>query len=223
MSNSRKLVQALYWLTVLAMVIYVIVAGIALLQGHEIYPHSRLLIGEVAVGIILATIPQLIERWGHFEFPAAELVVYFIFLIMSILLGSGMQFYDIPMWDKYEHLFSATMFAGLGYGIFGALSKKKDLEQTSPFLISLFAFTFGLSVGTCWEFYEFTVDSLFGMNLQRARGLMARAALMDTMGDLVADALGSLLIAVIGYIMIKRNPHKIQAFLFKSTKDEENH
>lgn len=203
-----------------AMVIYIVWG----LIGHTPWASSPLLSGEVASGLVLASVPFLLERIFHFQFPDVEVFIFLIFILMAILLGSGMGFYSVPYWDKYEHALSSMMEAGLAYGVFGALTKPKSrLETTSPFLMSLFAFTFGTAIGTCWEFYEFTVDGLFGMNLQRymtnaGRLLPGRAALMDTMGDLLCDAGGSLLIAIIGYLCIKHNRAWLDKFLFKATK-----
>ena len=71
-----------------------------------------------------------------------------------------------------------------------------------------------------WEFYEFTFDGLLGMNMQRymAAGgelLRGRAALMDTMGDLLMDFLGSLGLALVGYFGIKRDLSWLKTFAFQ--------
>lgn len=90
--------------------------------------------------------------------------------------------------------------------------------------MSLFSFTFGITCGVFWEFYEFTADSLANLNLQRyAAGshlLVGRAALMDTMGDLFADVTGALIMALIGYLMIKNNPNSSKYLVFQSKRKQ---
>ena len=53
-----------------------------------------------------------------------------------------------------------------------------------------------MAFGVVWEFMEWTGDYLFNLN--------AQPSLNDTMGDLFADTLGGLFIALIGYFLIKR-------------------
>ncbi len=68
---------------------------------------QMLLLVEVFIGILIASLPFLIEKLGNFYFPQIELVFFYIFLYMSIFLGSGLQFYGVTFWDKYEHVLSA--------------------------------------------------------------------------------------------------------------------
>ena len=53
-----------------------------------------------------------------------------------------------------------------------------------------------MAFGVIWEFMEWTFDFLFDYN--------AQPSLDDTMGDLFADTLGGMFIALIGNFLIKR-------------------
>jgi hypothetical protein len=53
-----------------------------------------------------------------------------------------------------------------------------------------------LSIGALWEIFEFLMDSLFGLNMQKS-------GLIDTMWDLIVDALGALVISILGYLYLK--------------------
>ncbi|GAY72795.1 hypothetical protein [Lentilactobacillus kosonis] len=132
--------------------------------------------------------------------------------------------YGVPYWDKYEHVLAGIMLAGIGYPIFNSLAHVRSSARTHPGLMSLFSFTFGITCGVFWEFYEFTADSLANLNLQRyAAGshlLVGRAALMDTMGDLFADVTGALIMALIGYLMIKNNPNSSKYLVFQSKRKQ---
>ncbi len=48
----------------------------------------------------------------------------------------------------------------------------------------LFVFALGLAVGALWEIFEYTSDGTFGSALREGN--------TDTVGDLIADATGSL-------------------------------
>ena len=61
----------------------------------------------------------------------------------------------------------------------------------SPFFIAFFAFCFALAFGVVWEIYEYTVDSVAALNMQKyaledGTLLVGREALADTMEDLIA-------------------------------------
>lgn len=184
-------------------------------QGQALF-----LLLEIILGIVILLLPKGIARLGHFELPAILYSLFVIFIYGAVYLGTVYHFYGlVPLWDKLLHVGSAMLLGCLGYALFGLFTPKKQLRQLSPLMLSLFAFTFGLALGVFWEFYEFTFDGLLGLNMQRfmvgTTLLQGRAALMDTMGDLFADALGALIIVVIGYCGIKRNPDWLDKFLFR--------
>lgn len=213
-----KLLKWLYVANVVGALLYVAVCLPKLMMGTPIYPGQAGLLGQVTAGLLLSLLPLGSERLFHFRFPLVLKLIYEVFILCSVLLGTGMQFYNIPYWDKFLHLFSASMLAGLGIAIFCALTPKARLKTTSPLLIALFAFTFGTTIGVFWEFYEFTFDGLLGLNMQRymAGGvaLAGRAALMDTMGDLFADVFGALCLALLAYFQSKKDVGFLAAFKF---------
>lgn len=70
--------------------------------------------------------------------------------------------------------------------------------QMRPGFVAFFAFLFALGVGALWELFEFAMDTLFGMDMQKAM-LGDDSGLTDSMIDLMVDALGALAISVYGY------------------------
>ncbi|WP_404819975.1 hypothetical protein [Lacticaseibacillus daqingensis] len=199
--------------------VYLAVCLPALWAGHPIYPGQAMLAGQVVAGMLLALAPMGIERIGHFRFPLLLKVIFECFILLAVLMGTGMQYYNVPYWDKFLHLFSAALLAGLGLAIFGALTPKMTLQRTSPLLLALFALSFGVLLGVCWEFYEFTGDGLLGLNMQRYMSghtlLAGRAALMDTMGDLFADVGGSLLLAGWTFVGVRKDRAWLDTFMFQ--------
>jgi len=67
-----------------------------------------------------------------------------------------------------------------------------------PGFVAFFAFMFALGMGALWEIFEFTMDSVFGMNMQKPM-LGDPSGLTDTMWDLIVDALGALTVSVLGW------------------------
>ena len=100
----------------------------------------------------------------------------------------------------------AAMLGALGFVIVEQLNQVQGVPvKLGPKFVCLFALCFALTVGVLWEIYEFTFDSLLGMNMQKFRledgsELVGRAALRDTMKDLIVDFLGALAVVSVGYI-----------------------
>jgi uncharacterized membrane protein YjdF len=70
--------------------------------------------------------------------------------------------------------------------------------------VAFFAFCFALAVGALWEIFEFAMDGLLGMNMQKPF-LGDPSGLADTMWDLIVDALGAMAIALSGSLYMKRS------------------
>ncbi|MFO7818087.1 MAG: hypothetical protein R6V39_10475, partial [Desulfovibrionales bacterium] len=68
----------------------------------------------------------------------------------------------------------------------------------NPGFVAFFAFLFAVGTGALWEIFEFSMDSLVGMNMQKGM-LGDESGLTDTMFDLMVDTLGALVIAVLGF------------------------
>ncbi|MCT3474516.1 hypothetical protein, partial [Lactobacillus delbrueckii] len=84
-------------------------------------------------------------------------------------------------------MISGALLFGLAWAILGCFKFKEELPAG---ILCLYGVAFAVFCGVLWECYEFTCDGLFAMNLQRylsaGRALAGRAALLDTMGDLIA-------------------------------------
>ena len=64
--------------------------------------------------------------------------------------------------------------------------------------MAFFAFIFAVAVGAIWEIFEFSMDSIFGLRMQKSM-LGDDSGLTDTMWDLIVDTIGAFLISVLGW------------------------
>ncbi|WP_334116329.1 hypothetical protein [Ligilactobacillus sp.] len=171
---------------------------------------------EIILGIVIVCLPKIISVKFDLYLPPMIYGFFLLFIFGAIYLGTIYHFYRIPYWDKGLHLISGALLASFALAIFGALVPQ-ERQKLPPFFISLYATAFAMMCGVLWEFYEFTCDS-FGMNLQRymADGhmLVGRAALMDTMGDLIADFIGAFLFAAVAFVKIKGDDSWMKRFFF---------
>lgn len=161
---------------------------------------------ECLVGIALIFLPEIIKKLFKIVLPEKIIYFYWFFLIISVFLGTSLHMISIvPYWDKILHSVSPMVLTALGYGLLGYLMKDAKIAKTSPWLFLLFGFAFAGVCGVFWEFWEFLCDSVASMNLQRyatstGELLIGRAALMDTMGDLLTNTLGAILMGIFAKI-----------------------
>jgi len=102
------------------------------------------------------------------------------------------------------------MAGSLGFILVEVLNRSNRIGiALSPVFTAMFTFCFATSIGVLWEIYEYTFDGILGLNMQKfmledGTQLVGRAALDDTMKDIIIDCCGSMITTVIGYISIKR-------------------
>ncbi|MGY3704799.1 hypothetical protein BW731_04065 [Vagococcus martis] len=190
-----------FWLTIIGV-------GVLFYNIYELIiskfsvSQSVTLIIEAIAGIVLIYLPNLAKKLFKLVFSDGIILFYWFFLFMSVFLGTCLHFMSmISFWDKILHFISPMILTIIGYGIIVALLKNVNITDVSPWLFLLMGFSFAGVCGVFWEFWEFFCDQFFHMNLQRytAAGgveLVGRAALMDTMGDLLTNTLGSLVLSL---------------------------
>lgn len=161
----------------------------------------------VLVTLIIITLlsPILFRKKLQIELPAEFHLTSVLFIFASLYLGEVQSFYQkLWWWDIALHT-----SAGLLMGIFGFLmvyllneSRNVELKMT-PGFIAFFAFTFSVTIGTLWELFEFGMDQLFSLNMQKSM-LGDPSGLTDTMWDMIVNALGAFLISFIGWRYLKK-------------------
>ena len=113
-----------------------------------------------------------------------------LFIFIGVVLGStlnnrtGFSHFDIV-----THFCAGVLGAVFGYDFAVIMQTRHD--RLSPALASLFSVGFSLAIAVGWEIYEFTMDRLYGLYLQRSVPT-SEAGLLDTMGDFIFAAAGTL-------------------------------
>lgn len=175
-----------------------------------------LMLLQCLLGIVVMMLPSIIERKWSVPIPDFIYILYYIFLYCAVFLGEVFYFYYlVPHWDTILHIFSGAMLGALGFILVRLLNDNARIHvQLSPFFVALFAFCFALAMGAVWEIYEFTIDSIMQLNMQKymteaGEVLIGREALLDTMEDIISDALAALGVSIVGYINMKRERRKL--------------
>lgn len=215
--NAKKAIGIFVFLTLIFSIVYSVIRiinspEVGTGSGDHLRSDYVLMLLQCLLGLVVLGLPSTLERKWSFELPNYMSILYFIFLYCAIYLGEVRNFYYIvPHWDTILHAFSGAMLGAFGFTLVTILNDSEKVKVTlSPLFVCLFAFCFALAVGAIWEIYEFTGDSLFGLNMQKFRTadgtlLIGREALSDTMKDIIIDSVGAFIVVTIGYLaMLKR-------------------
>lgn len=172
---------------------------------------------ESTLMIALIIIPAVFTRVSRYEIPPIMEIMYIVFCTGCIILGEIGDFYaKISWWDSMLHLSSGVLFGILGYIIINTMNRfDGKTSKFSPIFVSFWVVCFSLAMAAIWELFEFTVDEIFGTNMQqylvngsmlsKEEPLLGHDALRDTIKDLALDFVGSIIPAIIGYIGLKKN------------------
>ena len=151
-----------------------------------------------ASSITLAVIflPAVLGRNFKLNLPVGFHFIVTLFIYATLFLGEAGDFYErFWWWDVLLHTGSAIVFGIVGFMILYTLYDTNRFVAR-PFMIGLFSFAFAVDIGAMWEIFEFTMDSFFGLNMQKS-------GLIDTMWDLIIDSIGALIASTVGYYFIK--------------------
>ena len=152
-----------------------------------------------AFALAATFLPYFIEEQTRISFPIELIVISDIFVYVALFLGIVQNFYQqLWWWDVAVHTSFGVVAGLVGFLILYVLYARHKLNM-SPFLVTLFAFSFAVMMATVWEFFEYASDSFFGTTMQNA----AKTGVDDTMIDLLVGSAGAFVTTVIGYIYIK--------------------
>ena len=179
--------------------------------------HRRILIANCAVMFVLMATALWVQNWplafvalatltlslvpiflaGRFgvTLPMPFLIFTSLFIFAAIFLGEAFGFYDrFWWWDLVLHGSSAVGFGLIGF-LLVFMILEGDRFAAPPVALGLIAFCVGVTVGAVWEIFEFFMDTVFGLNMQKA-------GTVDNMTDIILNAVGAALAGLSGYLYL---------------------
>ncbi len=140
------------------------------------------------------------------EIEASTQTMLSLFIFVGVCVGSTINNRTtFEHFDIVTHFASGVLSAWFGYDFANIIYRKRG--DLGPAMSSLFSITFALAIAVGWEVYEFTMDSLYGMTLQKGN--------TDTMVDFISCAVGAvitmLFVAFLRNGIIGKNKEKIKA------------
>lgn len=180
--------------------------GILCLELAVALWQQQWLTAGVTASIVLVTLlPLFVERLLRVYIPPQFQLLAIAFVFAALFLGEVRDYYTrFWWWDIALHTSSGALLGILGFLLVHVLNETEDVGlHLRPDFVALFAFTFSLAIGALWEILEFTLDATLGLNMQKP---MAGdpSGLTDTMWDLIVDAAGALVMAILGHRYLSR-------------------
>ena len=119
--------------------------------------------------LILFMVPQFIDKKLGVTIPVGLETVILIFIFSAEILGEINAFYvKIPVWDTILHTTNGFLMAAIGFALIDLFNRSDRFSiKMSPYFVAFFAFCFSMTVGVLWEFFEFSMDWFFGMDMQK--------------------------------------------------------
>ena len=154
---------------------------------------------NTALIFLLMVAPSFLKSKYSVYLPFELDLAIVSFIFFTLFLGSLRDFYELfPLWDTVLHFQSGILLGIVGFVLIYILNEQKTKRlELNPGFISFFAVTFSLAISVVWEIYEYIVDTFLGFNMQET-------GLPDIMGDLIFNAIGALIVGLVGYFWMRR-------------------
>ena len=119
--------------------------------------------------LILFMVPQFLDKKLSVTLPVGLETVILIFIFSAEILGEINAFYvKIPIWDSILHTTNGFLMAAIGFALIDLFNRSEKFSiKMSPYFVAFFAFCFSMTVGVLWEFFEFSMDQFFGLDMQK--------------------------------------------------------
>lgn len=158
--QNPKVVFTIYWLLRLFVIVTMV---------HQFIQKDYLNVFLCILTLILFMLPSIIERRLHIDLPDTLEIVLLLFIFAADILGEIRQFYVlIPHWDTVLHTINGFLFSAIGFCIVDVFNEDKNTAlQLSPMYMAIAAFCFSMTIGVLWEFFEWAMDSWFGLDMQK--------------------------------------------------------
>lgn len=120
------------------------------------------------VSLILLVLPLVIQTKFEITLPNTLEITIYLFIFSAEILGEINNFYHlIPCWDTILHTLNGFLATAVGFSLVDLLNKNSSNFKLSPIYLCLVAFSFSMTIGVLWEFFEYGADKFLGFDMQK--------------------------------------------------------
>lgn len=145
--------------------------------------------------LILLVVPSFIQVNLKIELPTGLEIILLLFIFAAEILGEIQAYYiKIPEWDTALHTMNGFLMAAIGFSLVDILNRNERFSiRLSPVYVAIVAFCFSMTIGVIWEFFEFGMDQLFGLDMQKDTVIHSISSVMlDPAGSNHPTAIGNI-------------------------------
>ena len=115
--------------------------------------------------LFLFMLPFFIQKNFGICLPSTLEIIILLFIFAAEILGELQSYFiQYPYWDTMLHTTNGFLCAAVGFSLIDILNRDAKIKFTlSPVYVALAAMT----IGVLWEFFEFGMDRLFHMDMQK--------------------------------------------------------
>ena len=119
--------------------------------------------------LLLFVVPMVVQVRLNVDFPQVLEVIILLFIYAAEILGEVNSYYTaIPYWDIMLHTLNGFLCGAIGFSLALCLKKKKKVFfRMSPLLIVIVSFSFSMTIGVLWEFFEYAADHILLLDMQK--------------------------------------------------------
>ena len=119
--------------------------------------------------LVLFMLPFFIQKNFGICLPSTLEIIILLFIFAAEILGELQSYFiQYPYWDTMLHTTNGFLCAAVGFSLIDILNRDAKIKFTlSPVYVALAAFCFSMTIGVLWEFFEFGMDRLFHMDMQK--------------------------------------------------------
>jgi len=119
--------------------------------------------------LILFIMPSVVQATFKVEFPTLLEIIILLFIFAAEILGEISAFYiKFPYWDTILHTLNGFLCGAIGFSLVEIMNGNKRLRfELSPLFMAVVAFCFSMTIGVAWEIFEFSMDSLYHLDMQK--------------------------------------------------------
>ena len=122
-----------------------------------------------ALTLLLLIVPSFIQVNFKIELPTGLEIILLLFIFAAEILGEIQAYYiKIPAWDTMLHTINGFLMAAIGFSLVDILNRNERFSfKLSPVFVAIVAFCFSMTIGVIWEFFEFSMDRFFLLDMQK--------------------------------------------------------
>ncbi len=243
MKRNKKADRILWWILVVAtaLVFLSAIASVIMFLVQKDASSLETTVNQLLMSFLALLcffIPVFFQKKLKIYIPSFFLIIIYLFIYTHFILGEIYRIYDSSIvFDKILHTTAGIVIALIGISVVYSLANmKSEKVRLSPFFVVLFAFCFSLTIEYLWELFEYAIDRLTDMNMQRWKdGVIAYdpegypegsvvssvafgSGLKDSMGDMFVNVLGALGVCVISFFILVKKPQWFEGRIIISEK-----